>query len=86
MDDPYGYLAMVSGGQVFDVDEGDILELYPIVISSFQPSSHTIFHSTGNAGFSGVLNMSVDSTVTQLVVRISGDPITSVRLSTPLGE
>ena len=86
VDDFYGYLAMVSGGQVFDVGEGDISELYSLVIYSFQPSSNTIFHWTGNAGFSGVFNVSVDSTITQLVVRISGASLTSIGLSTPLGE
>lgn len=84
--DPYGFLAMVSGGQVFNVNEGDISELYPIVTASIQPSSLTIFHRAGDAGFSGVLNVSVDSTITELVVRISAGSLSSIALSTPQGE
>ena len=86
VDDPYGYLAAVSGGQIFTVNEGDISELYPLVTSSIQPSSlTTIFRWAGDAGFSGVFNVSVDSTITQMVVRISGDSLSSVGLSTPHG-
>ena len=84
--DPYGYLAMVSGGQVFNVDERDISELYPIVTASIQPSSLTIFHRAGDAGFSGVFNVSVDSTISDLVVRISAGSLSSINLSTPQGE
>lgn len=86
VNNPYGYLAMKSRGQVFSVDTAALSQLYPIVSSSFQPSSLTIFHYANKTGFTGTINVFVDSTIAELVVRISGDSLNSVGLSTPLGE
>ena len=83
-EDVHQYITAISGGQNLDVDPTDLSSIHSIIVSSFKPSTSTIFQQTGPAG-THTVEFQVDSTVTEFQFTVNGESPTLVALLTPGG-
>ena len=82
--DAYNFLAAISGGQVLNINTGDISELATLMSFSAMQTYTTIFYKT-NSIMPGMYNFPVDETVNVLIISINGNGIT-VFVTTPEGK
>ncbi len=82
---PYGLLSFLSGGQFHSLPPEDLTNIAPIVVSSAELEKTAIILTRAGSSFNESMDITVDSTITEFQIVVSGAGLTLGSLTSPQG-